>query len=340
VEIDEGLRIPEYRVNINQEKIKRLSINATDIASTLRAGLEGIILYEFPAGDEEIDVRLTTVDRAKDNIEKVLSIPVENQGNYLVPVGDVVWVEEVSAPNAVFRKDMKRSTIIYSDIVKKSGLTPLGAAEYLENEIFPNFLSKYPTTNFSFVGEIQDTRESTRDLFNATLMAVVLIYIVLAILFQSMLRPFIIMLAIPFGVVGVILTFWLHGKTLFGFYAAIGMLGLAGVVINDSIIMLVKLKDTYDNSRPGTESNRQIAQIAKTRLRAVVLTTLTTIAGILPTAYGFAGYDAMLSEMMLALAWGLLFGTLITLLLVPGIYSVEKDVTHGLVFAKKRKLTT
>jgi len=115
---------------------------------------------------------------------------------------------------------------------------------------------------------------------------------------------------------------------LFGFFAAIGALGLAGVVVNDSIVMLVKLDREYKKDKEKTEANRQIANIAKTRLRAVALTTLTTVAGVLPTAYGFAGYDAMLAEMMLALTWGLLFGTLITLILIPCVYSTLKDFEH------------
>jgi len=90
VEIDEGLRIPEYQIDINREKIKRLSINPTDIASTFRAALEGTILYEFAKSDENVKVRFTTVDEAKDDINKVLSLPVENKGNYLVPLKDVV----------------------------------------------------------------------------------------------------------------------------------------------------------------------------------------------------------------------------------------------------------
>jgi multidrug efflux pump subunit AcrB len=136
--------------------------------------------------------------------------------------------------------------------------------------------------------------------------------------------------------VGVILAFWLHGKLLFGFFAAIGCLGLAGVVINDSIIMITKLDREFFVGEGG-ESMRSIAEIAQTRLRAVVLTTVTTVAGVLPTAYGLAGYDAMLAEMMLALAWGLVFSTLITLLLVPCLYSILVDWRFALGPAAGRK---
>lgn len=328
VEADEALRVTEYRVDINREKIKRLSINPADIASTFRAALEGTVLYEFSNGDEDVQVRFTIVDEAKDNIEKVLNLPVENKGNYLVPLRDVVVVEEVIAPNSIARRDLKRTTLIDADIKKKAKETPLEIATYFESEVFPKILKQYPTTTLSFGGEVQDTRESRGDLRNAIALVLVLIFIILALLFNSLSKPIIIMLAIPFGVVGIVLAFLLHGKLLFGFYAAIGALGLAGVVINDSIIMLVKLDKAYDSNKPKIESNQQVARIAQTRLRAVILTTLTTVAGVLPTAYGFAGYDAMLAEMMLSLTWGLIFGTGITLLLIPTVYGLGKDLKY------------
>ena len=116
-----------------------------------------------------------------------------------------------------------------------------------------------------------------------------LIYVILTLLLNSLTKPFIIMLTIPFGVVGIILAFFLHGISMYGFFAVIGALGLAGVVVNDAIIMLVKLDSVYKPSGNPAEIATRVASIAKTRLKAVVLTTLTTVVGILPTAYGWAG---------------------------------------------------
>lgn len=330
VEIDGNMKIDEYRVDVDREKAKRLSINPMDIASTFRAALEGSILYEFTdaSANEDIQARFTIIDSAKDDIEKVLNLPVENKGNYLVPLRDVVRIEKITVLSAITREDLKRTTTIDADLKKKHKQTPLEIAQYFEENIFPHILRKYPTTTLSFTGEIESTRESQADLASAVILALLLIYVVLAVLFNSLIRPLIIMLSIPFGMIGIILAFWLHGKVLFGFFAAIGALGLAGVVVNDSIVMLVKLDREYKKDKEKTEANRQIANIAKTRLRAVALTTLTTVAGVLPTAYGFAGYDAMLAEMMLALTWGLLFGTLITLILIPCVYSTLKDFEH------------
>jgi len=326
-EIDRPLTLPEYKVDIKREKVKRLSINPTDIATTFRASLEGNILYELPKDNEHIDVRISVLDSAKKDINSILKIPVENRSNYLAPLGDLVTIKKVMAPTSITRRDTRRAITVYADLKKDTLTTPLQIAVDLENGVFRNITSTQPSTNLNFDGEVADTRESKNDLSNAITMVIFLIFAILVVLFNSISRPIIIMLAIPFGVVGVILAFWLHGQTLFGFFAAIGTLGMAGVVINDAIIMLTKLDDEYDNaSATANTHNEKIARIAQTRLKAVILTTLTTVAGVLPTAYGVAGYDSTLAEMMLAMAWGLLFGSLITLLLIPCMYSFIQDI--------------
>ena len=136
------------------------------------------------------------------------------------------------------------------------------------------------------------------------------------------------MISIPFGFVGIIFAFSVHGMYNFGFFAVVGMIGMMGVVVNDSIIMISKLEKEYDVKKNIKHKNKQVADIAKTRLKAVLLTTLTTVAGLFPTAYGVAGYDSMLAEMMLSMGWGLIFGTLISLVLIPSIYSVVKRFDH------------
>ncbi len=328
VEIDRPIYNPEYRLTLNRDKIRRLAINPSDIAKTLRAALEGTILYEFSGDEEPVYVRLTVIPDAKDDISKIFEIPVENQGQYLVPLKDLVYLEKVEGPDSIIREDMKRCTTVYADLVPHSGQTPLEIATNFEKNVFPELKAEYPTSIVEFRGEVRDTRESGKDFIFAIVMAVLFVYIILALLFDSLFKPLLIMLSIPFGIVGIILAFWFHGINMYGFFAIIGALGLAGVVVNDSIIMVTKLERVFDPAKDWLEKDAQIANIAKSRLRAVVLTTLTTVVAIIPTAYGWAGYDAMLAQMMLAVAWGLLFGTLITLILVPCMYSLYK----GLVF--------
>ncbi len=325
VEIEAPIRIAEHKIDFKRDKVKRLDINPTEITATFRSALEGSVLYEYPNGDEEVDVRLTVKDDSKRDLNTILDIPVQNQRNYLVPLRDLVDVTDTQTPNSISRRDGRRTTEVYADIKKGLKITPLEIAEELERSVFPQVLKAQPSTTLSFTGEVYDTREAQGGFRTAIIMVVCLIFAILSVLYNSVTRPLIIMLSIPFGMVGVILAFWLHGKILFGFFAAIGALGLAGVVINDSIIMLSKLDNEFDATHRH-QINPCIARIAQTRLRAVILTTVTTVVGVLPTAYGLAGYDAMLAEMMLALAWGLVFGTLITLLLIPCLYSVVQGV--------------
>jgi multidrug efflux pump subunit AcrB len=330
VEIEEGLRVPEYRISIDRDMIKRLSIQSADVVSTFRASLEGIVLYEFSNGDEDVRVRLTTDDATKSDIGSILRLPVENSRDYLVSLSNIVTVAKVVSPNSITRRDMKRTALLYADIEEDMEVTPLEVAAELEANVFPKILAAYPTAGLSFGGEVQDTRESTTDFRNAVIMAILLIYIILAVLFDSLGKPLIVMLAIPFGMVGIILAFYLHGKVVFGFFAAVGALGLSGVVVNDAIIMLVKL-DREFAGRPFADIKARLARTASTRLRAVILTTITTVAGVLPTAYAFAGYDAMLADMMLALAWGISFGTCITLLLVPCVFGLLQEIKAKLM---------
>lgn len=329
-EIDRPLTLPEYKIDIQREKVKRLSISPTDIATTFRASLEGNILYELPKGNEHIDVRLSVIETAKKDMQSILKIPVENKSDYLAPLGDLVTITKVMAPTAITRRDTRRATNVYADLKQEAKKTPLQIAKDLEQSVFREIVSKQPTTTLNFDGEVADTRESGNDMRNAVVMVIFMIFVILVVLFNSLTRPLMIILAIPFGMVGVILAFWSHGQTLFGFFAAIGALGMAGVVINDAIIMMTKLDQEYD-ATSDKPINEKIARIAQTRLKAVILTTLTTVAGVLPTAYGLAGYDSMLAEMMLALAWGLLFGSIITLLLVPCMYSFLKNMQQRLV---------
>ncbi len=330
VEVDRPVQTPEYRLTLNRDTIRRLAINPSDIARTLRASLEGTVLYEFRGPYDTVYTRLTLIPEAKDDIDKIFDIPIENRGQYLVPLRDLVSVEKIKTPDSIIRDDLRRSTMVYADIKPGAGITPLEVAEHFETKVFPALSGKYPTSIIEFRGEVRDARESERDFMSAAIVAAALIYIILALLFNSLIKPFMIMFTIPLGVMGIILAFWAHGMTMYGFFAVIGALGLAGVVVNDSIIMLSKLDMVFDPGKDVSKKDAQIAAIARTRFRAVVLTTLTTVVAIIPTAYGWAGYDAMLAQMMLGLSWGLLFGTVITLVIVPCVYSVYRGMQYRL----------
>ncbi len=327
-EVDRVIMTPEFKIEIDRDRAAKLGVTADNVRRTLRAAVEGAILYEIKGETETIRVRATIPPGEKSSIESILSMPVENRGNYLVPLRNVVKVERTRTPAQIEREDFKRITNVYSGIKAKSGRTPLDIAQELEETVFPLVMEKFPSVSLAFDGEVRESRESGRNFLTAIIITIAIIYIVLTLLFGSFTKPLIIMFTIPFGVVGVIFAFLIHGKFIFGFFSVIGVIGLLGVVINNSIVMLVKLDREYDRCHHREMSDRQIANIAKTRLQAVMLTTVTTVVALFPTAYGVAGFDAMLAEMMLAMGWGLLFGTIITLVLVPCVYGAVRDWQH------------
>ena len=199
--------------------------------------------------------------------------------------------------------------------------TPLEVAEYLEANVFPKIIKLNPSVIINFRGEIEDSRESAGDFTLAIWLVVALIYVLLIFLFSSLTTPLVIAATIPFGVVGVVWAFIGHDMEKYGFFAVSGALGMLGVVINDSIVLVDKYEETFKERFDLKNYIKEIIEISTTRLRPVLLTTLTTVAGVFPTAYGIGGYDSMLADMMLAMGWGLLFGTAITLVLVPILYS-------------------
>lgn len=327
----------EYELNFKQEELKRLSINPSSITSTLRTILNGKQLYTLIRQDEEINVNLTVADYFRSDLKSVLKIPVENNRNYLVPLEDILSVEQIEAKKSIRRQNLKRTSYIYADLAPDADKSPLDIAEELENNTFPELLASFPLSDIYFDGEIIDTRQSKQDLKIGITASLSLIYLILAILFNSAVKPLRIMLVIPFGIIGVIVAFYLHQKLSFGFYAAIGSLGMLGVVVNDAIVMLDRLDKTQQTSSISNETFT--AHIAKTRLRAIILTTITTVAGVIPTAYGLGGYDTMLADMMLALGWGLIFGTLITLILIPCTYLIEHDIKQLFYKIKPNKIS-
>lgn len=322
VEIERPIDAKEFNFKINQNEILRYGLTPSDVTTSLRTFVQGSVLYTLKSTDEEVEVRLTVAKNYKVDIEKLKQLRIDNGKGGYVPISRFIKIEEVVKPSNIERVDYKRTTMVYSDIEDGANTTPLEVAEYYENEVFPDILKKYPSAIINFVGEIEETRESTGDFMMAGFLVIALIYMILTIQFKSLSAPLIIMTIIPIGVSGVIYILLAHNMAIFGFFAVIGALGMVGVVVNDSIVLIDKLiKDTkYTSDRK--ELYKQIAQISSTRLRAIILTTLTTVIGVLPTAYGFAGYDSMLSEMMLTMGWGLAISTVITLFLTPSIFSL------------------
>jgi multidrug efflux pump subunit AcrB len=317
VEIDKPIRKKEYLFKLRQDQLIKFDVPPSRVTSTLRSFVEGSILYSINKGEEEVDVRLTVPDHSKADLNEIYNLRVENSSGQLIYLKNIVEIKEIERPVNIKRTDYKRSTMIYANIKEGIDKTPLEIASDIEENIFPKILNSFPTTILKFRGEIEDSRESQGEFLESILMVLILIYLILIIMLNSLFKPLLVLSIIPFGIAGVVLVLLLHGMSIYGFFAAIGALGMIGVVINDSIVMIDKIENNHDDHKTWS----LIAKIASTRLRPVLVTTITTVVGILPTAYGMAGYDSMLAEMMLTMGWGLFVGMFITLILIPILYT-------------------
>lgn len=317
-EVDKPKQYEEYHIDLNRDALNSLNVQTSSVVTTLKTALNGYNVFDIRKDEKDIEVNVILPEIHTDSMAKIMSLTVNNRNGYSVPVYRLITFKKVKKDDSVNREDSVRTVKVYGDLIEGTDITPLQIAEKLEADVFPSVIADFPTISITLAGEIEDSRESGNDILYSVTAVVLIIYIILALLFNSLYKPFVILLAIPFGAAGVIYALYFHGITVYGFFSAIGLIGLSGVVINDSIVMVVKLEREC-SGRIGL-TIKDVAGIAKTRLRAVFLTTITTVAGLLPTAYGIAGYDSMLSDMMLVMAWGLIFGTLITLLLIPMMY--------------------
>jgi multidrug efflux pump subunit AcrB len=210
--------------------------------------------------------------------------------------------------------------------------SPLAVTVPLLREL--NMEEEWPGMKVQIGGEAEESMESIKNLALTFIIAFVGIYFLLILLFNSFTQPFLVLAAIPFGIVGVIIALAIHSEPL-SFIAIIGTIGLAGVVVNDSLVLVSHLNELKEQS-PDKPLREIVALGTANRLRAIILTSLTTIAGVLPLAYGIGGTDYFISPMALALGYGLLFSTPLTLVLVPCLYMVWNDI--GRIFRGKKRL--
>lgn len=310
----------ELQLKLNYEDMARVGITALDVARTVRAAFEGEVVTSIRRQGEEIDFRVQLKDPENFQAEGVLEIFIANNMGKLVPLKHFAHFEETVGPAVIHHYDGKRSVTVTAEVDTKK-TTSLEVNQKLRDKFSPE-VAKHPGARLEFGGEEKKTEESMQSFYAALVVALIAIYFLLVILFDSYFQPLLIMVAIPFALVGVVITFIVHGLPL-GFIAMIGILGLVGVVVNDSIVMVSCLNEVCQEKGKTMQS---VIEAATKRFRPVILTSLTTVAGLLPTAYGVGGDMPVIRPMVLVMAWGLIFATLVTLIFVPALYSVQQRI--------------
>lgn len=313
----------ELRIRPLSDETGRYGITNRRIAQTANLAVRGLEASSFQSREEEIEVMVRmdpSFTRDPDNLKKI-RVPASN--GRAVPLGELATMKIKPAPGQINRIDRSRSVMV-SASVDKNQLTGARVNDKIR-PFLEDLLENQSNYDYKLGGEYEEQNEAYRNLGEAFLIALLIIYTILAGLFNSFLEPFVIVLTVPFSFIGVLVGLFIMGKAI-TFTAALGTVALAGIVVNDALILLKFIDDHQTDST----DNQYISTLRAIRLRVrpVLITTLTTIVGLAPIGFeiGLSGVESFLSPMAIAIMYGLAFATLVTLIIVPVIYLILVDI--------------
>lgn len=319
---------PELHLNINRQKADQYGINSAQLSSLVSSAVRGSTATKMRAKGEEIDVTVIVDEQYRQNINDLKSLNIPSATGALIPLGDVAQFELTSGPTQINRINQSRRVSVTGDI---SGRDLRSTTAEIQLAI--NDMNIPPGVQVEFGGANQEMIDAFTDLGLALVLAIILVYMIMAMQYESLLYPFVIMFAMPPTVIGVILSLLITGRT-FNVPAFIGVIMLAGIVVNNAIVLV-----DYINTlrrRDGLTRKDAILKAGPTRLRPILMTTLTTILGLLPLVLGIGEGSEMSAPMATAVFGGLAFSTLITLVLVPCMYIILEDIVDKMKKILKR----
>jgi len=297
-----------------------LGLDLNTVSSQVRQAVFGFEVQRIQRGREEVRVMVRYPIEARQSIETLEQMMIRVGPNQEVALWQVADVLPGVSPNSILRIDRQRTLSVTADFDKKTGDMSLVQKE-LQSWLAIK-MNAYPGVSFELAGEARDQKESSEGLIAGAIALAILIYVLLAIPFKSYSQPLIVMSVIPFGLVGAVIGHWIMGLdlTLLSF---MGILALSGVVVNDSLVLV-----DYVNQRrlAGTSVKKAVYEAGGRRFRAVLLTSLTTFAGLIPLLFEESTQAQFLIPMAVSLGFGIIFATLITLFIVPMNYLILDDL--------------
>jgi multidrug efflux pump subunit AcrB len=314
----------ELQIEVTQQGYA-LGLTSTEISQQVRKAFFGAQIQRIQRGRDDIRVMVRFSQQERNAIANLQNMLIKAPNGTTVPLAHVAELKPGQSPAAIYRIDRYRTINVRADIDKtKTNMTVLQAdlTEFM-NEV----VAKYPSVSYSLEGEAKEQSESFGSLYYGLLFVLFIIYCLLAIPFKSYLQPIIVMSVIPFGVIGAIVGHWIMGMDL-TIFSLLGLMALIGVVVNDSLVLV----DFINKNRigDGIETKESLLNAVITagtsRFRPVMLTSLTTFFGLLPLLFEKATQAQFLIPMAVSLAFGIIFATFITLLLVPVNYLLVEDL--------------
>lgn len=303
---------PELVVEFNRMRLSHYGMNAFDVASLIKNKIEGFVATKFKEQDKRVDVRVYLKDDQRRRAENIKNLIINPGGAVPIPLSSVANVNILSGPNEIRRVDQDRSAVISSNI-SDINLTSAVRNIYSIVERYP----LPPGFSYELSGQNKEMETSLSSLTLAMLLAIFLVYIVMASQFESFLHPFLILFTIPMALVGVFLTLYVL-KIPIGITVYIGMITLVGIVVNNAIVLI-----DYINKlrKRGLEKLEAIKQAGIIRLRPILITTSTTVLALFPMALGLGEGTEIRTPMAVTIIAGLLSATFLTLVLIPIVYN-------------------
>lgn len=305
---------PEYQVDFDRVKLAANGLNSTSAAAAVSAAMSGSVGSYYREDGEEYSIRVRYDKSYRTSVEDIENIIIYNAAGNGIRIKDLGRVVETEVPPTIERKNRQRMITVTGVIDGSHAMSDgvAAAQQIIKDTDIPSELSAV------VAGDYEDQQDMFKDLITLMILIIILVYMVMASQFESFMSPFVIMFSVPFAFVGVILGLWLTNTAL-GVMAMIGILILIGIVVKNGIVLidyLILLRER------GMGILDAAVAAARSRLRPILMTTLTTVLGMIPMAVGTGEGSEMWKSLGITVAWGLSISTVVTLVLIPTIYCV------------------
>ena len=305
---------PEYQVDFDREKLALNGLNSTTAANAFSAAMSGSVMSYFREEGDEYNIRVRYAKEFRSSVADIENMVITTPMGRSIRIKELGTVVESKVPPTIERKNRERYITV-------TGITAKGVAMSKGVERVRDIIKTVNIPNnitTEMAGDYEDQQDMMKDLITLLLLILILVYMVMAAQFENFVNPFVIMFSVPFGFMGVVLGLWATGTTL-DIMSMIGILILIGIVVNNGIVLI----DYTNLMRERGMSVLEAAETAsRSRLRPILMTTLTTVIGMLPLALGRGEGSEMWRSLGMTVAWGLTFSTVVTLILIPTIYCI------------------
>jgi CzcA family heavy metal efflux pump len=319
---------PEVAIKIDRTNAAKQGITAQEITIQVMAAFLGYEATEIMLGDEPVDVRVINKEARRQNFEDVLDTPILSSAGIEIPLSQLARVEITKGIFAINRRNLRRSVTVGCDVEK--GYTP--------QDIFASLQKLMESTpppqgyRLEYGGEEEERQRSFESITRVMFLGLILIFFVLTAQFDSFKQPLVILFTVPLSIIGVV-TGLLLTRLTFSFMAFVGVVALVGIVVNDGIVLIDFINQRH---RAGVDLITAIFDAGPRRLRAVILTTATTVGGLLPITLNLGGGGTLWAPLGTSIIFGLSFATILTLVVVPSLYSILERKAYRQALAKHR----